>query len=133
MNILHLSLALAVGLATHAAAAQTDVEGEYSAQYALCLNSGDAAKGVTPAMANCIHQELNRQDRRLNVAYAAAMKRRGSKGRAALRDVQRRWIRQRDADCAKTLTGGTIDRLNQPGCHLSMTTRRAVELERMGR
>ncbi|MEW5684692.1 MAG: lysozyme inhibitor LprI family protein [Pseudomonadota bacterium] len=128
-----LALVIATSLAHGASAAEINVEREYSADYARCLASDDAARGVTPAMAGCINEELARQDRRLNTAYAAAMKARGPKGRAALRAVQRRWIRDRDAECAANLTGGTIDRIEQPACHLSLTTERAVELERMAR
>ena len=138
MTFPRLALALAIvlpaaGLAHGAPAGGIDLEKEYSREYARCLSSGDAARGVTPAMAGCINAELVRQDRRLNVAYAAAMKTRGPKAKIALRDVQRRWIRDRDSECAANLTGGTIDRIEQPACHLAATTTRAVELERMAR
>lgn len=128
------SFALAAALAASAVAAQAapiDPEREYSPAYQQCLNSGDAAKGVTVAMATCINTELTRQDARLNAAYKAAMAPRSAKQKASLRNVQRAWIRNRDAECAKNLTGGTIDMLERSSCHLSMTTVRAVELERM--
>lgn len=129
-----LGLAFLVGASgSPAIAGERDQEREYSPRYAECLNEGDAARGVTPAMAACVHEELDKQDQRLNAAYAAAMGQRGPKARAALRSIQRRWIRDRDAECAKTLTGGTIDRIEQPSCHLRLTVRRAVELERMAR
>jgi uncharacterized protein YecT (DUF1311 family) len=127
-------LALVLALTAPAAlAAEPDLEREYSPQYTQCLNSGDAAKGVTVAMATCINEELTKQDRRLNVAYAAAMKARGPKAKTALRNVQRRWIRNRDKECSSNLTGGTIDMIERAGCHLELTTKRALELEHMTR
>jgi len=114
-------------------AAKIDAEKEYSADYARCLNGGDAAKGVTAAMATCINTEYTRQDRRLNAAYQTAMAAQPAARRTALRDAQRAWIKRRDADCAKGMTGGTIDILNRASCYLEVTTVRAVELERMAK
>ncbi|WP_374471377.1 lysozyme inhibitor LprI family protein, partial [Phenylobacterium sp.] len=114
-----------------AAEAEIDPESEYSPAYAACLDSGDAARGVTPAMAACVHEELSRQDARLNAAYQAAMAARDQPRREGLRAEQRAWIARRDSECREGLSGGTIDRIELPGCHLAMTTVRAVELERM--
>ncbi|PVM91893.1 lysozyme inhibitor LprI family protein [Caulobacter endophyticus] len=116
-----------------AASDPIDPEKQYSPAYAACLNSGDAIKGVTAAMAGCTNEELGKQDARLNRAYKAAMAGRSRAEQAKLRTVQRAWIKRRDAECREDLTGGTIDVLNIGGCHLSMTTVRAVELERMVR
>lgn len=128
---LTLPLLLAASAAHAAPAKAIDPEREYSATYSRCLETGDAAKGVTPAMAACIHDELARQDARLNRAYKTAMARLSPQGKVSLRNTQRAWIRNRDTSCQENLTGGTIDRLEVPGCHLSMTAVRAVELERM--
>ena len=125
-------LALA-GQGAQAMAPKIDPEKEYSPAYDRCLNSGDALKGVTAAMAGCTNEELAKQDARLNRAYKAAMAGRSKADQAKLRTVQRAWIKRRDAECQEDLTGGTIDILNIRGCHLSMTTVRAVELERMVR
>lgn len=114
-----------------AASDPIDPQKEYSPAYDRCLNSGDAIKGVTVAMAGCTNEELQKQDARLNRAYKAVMARRSKAEQAKLRTVQRAWIKRRDAECQEDLTGGTIDMLNIGGCHLSMTTVRAVELERM--
>lgn len=111
--------------------APIDPEKEYSAAYSACLETGDAANGVTPAMAACVHEELARQDDRLNAAYQSAMSRLPAPEQASLRQAQRAWIKTRDASCLEGLTGGTIDQIEVPGCHLSMTAVRAVELERM--
>lgn len=134
MTLVSLALAavLAAGpLAAHAA--PIDPETEYSPAYARCLNSGDAAKGVTVAMATCTNLEWRKQDDRLNAAYKAAMANRSAKQKTSLRNTQRAWIRNRDAECAKNLTGGTIDMIERASCHLSLTTIRAVELERMAK
>ena len=109
-----------------------DAEREYSPAYARCLKTGDAAKGVTVAMASCANLELGRQDKRLNAAYGAVMARLSPAAKQTLRDQQRAWIKRRDAECAENLTGGTIDMIERAECHLRKTTERAVELERMG-
>lgn len=127
------SLAALVLLAASAAAAPVDAQREYSTQYTRCLQTGDAAKGVTAAMANCTNVELAVQDRRLNAAYAAAMAARPAAQKDALRNAQRAWIKRRDTECEENLTGGTIDILERGGCRLEMTTVRAVELERMAK
>ncbi len=128
-----LALTLLAAVLASPAAAQVDVEKEYSATYTQCLRTGDAARGVTPAMAGCINAELVRQDKRLNTAYAGAMARLSPKAKASLRTVQRAWIKSRDAECSANLTGGTIDFIERPSCHLNLTIERAVELERMGK
>jgi len=126
-------LALAVATPALAQSSRIDPEKEYSPAYDRCLNSGDALKGVTVAMAGCTNAELQKQDARLNRAYKAAMAKRSKPQQASLRTAQRAWIKRRDAECQEDLTGGTIDMLNIGGCHLSMTTVRAVELERMAK
>lgn len=128
-----LVLLLAAALLASPAAAKVDVEKEYSATYSQCLKTGDAARGVTPAMAGCINAELARQDKRLNTAYAGAMARLPAPAKERLRTAQRAWIKSRDAECSANLTGGTIDFIERPSCHLNLTIERAVELERMGK
>lgn len=127
-------LTLVVALVgSQASAASIDPEKEYSAQYGRCLRQGDAAKGVTAAMAACVNTELDRQDARLNTAYKTAMARLSPQARLDLRTAQRAWIKARDRSCQENLTGGTIDVIEVPSCHLNMTAVRSVELERMGR
>lgn len=132
MKLLALT-ALAATLLAFPAAAQVSVEKEYSATYNRCLQTGDSARGVTPAMAGCINAELTRQDKRLNTAYAGAMARLSPKAKDSLRAKQRAWIKNRDAECEANLTGGTIDFIERPSCHLNLTIERAVELERMAK
>lgn len=105
------------------------ITAEQSAGMTTCLNTGDAARGITTAMASCIQIELKMQDARLNSAYRAAMARRDAPGQARLRSEERAWIRQRDEGCQESATGGTIDQLEIPSCVLSETIRRRLVLE----
>lgn len=97
-----------------------------------CLNTGEAAQGVTPAMAACFGADYRRADARLNTTYAATMKRLSVARRAALRSSQRAWIKQRDRACPlQTGDGvGTIERLNHPACLTKQTDRRTAWLAR---
>lgn len=118
-----------------AAAPQTDAEVEkrYSAAFNTCLETGDAARGVTPAMAECIDAELDRQDARLNQAYKMVMGRLPQKRKTALRASQRKWIRTRDATCQRAYDaagGGTASGLEKLGCLTSETIKRTMFLER---
>ena len=67
-----------------------------SKSYATCL---EKAGGATFAMQDCISEELERQDRRLNGAYKVLMDSLPEKRKAQLRDAQRKWIEFRDANC----------------------------------
>ena len=103
----------------------------YSASYHRCMESGEAADGVTGAMAECNSAELSKQDARLNQAYKAAMAVRTEAQKASLRDAQRAWIKLRDTRCREDVGGGTMDVLIEGGCHLEMTFERANELAAM--
>jgi uncharacterized protein YecT (DUF1311 family) len=99
-----------------------------SKSYAACL---DKAGGVTSAMQDCIGEELERQDRRLNRAYEALMGSVPEKRRAQLRDAQRKWIAFRDANCEFYYDpqGGSAARLAANECVVTLTAERAHELE----
>jgi uncharacterized protein YecT (DUF1311 family) len=114
-----LTLALAFALAT-------------SPELDRCLNTGDAARGETAAMAACFGADYRRADARLNAAYRATMKRLPAKRQAALRTSQRGWIRQRDGACPldRSNGAGTIERLNHPACLTKQTDRRTTWLAR---
>ena len=73
-------LALTFLTQTTALAAETiDPEKAYSPAYGRCMATGDAGRGVTPAMQICIAAEYERQDQLLNAAYKAAMAARGGR------------------------------------------------------
>ncbi|HEY6992323.1 MAG TPA: lysozyme inhibitor LprI family protein [Xanthobacteraceae bacterium] len=99
-----------------------------SRSYAACL---DKTGGVTSAMQDCIREELERQDRRLNGAYQALMGSVPEKRRAQLRDAQRKWIAFRDANCEFYYDpqGGSAARLASNECVVTLTAQRAHELE----
>ena len=67
-----------------------------SKSYATCI---EKAGGATFALQDCISEELERQDRRLNGAYQVLMDSLPEKRKAQLRDAQRKWIEFRDANC----------------------------------
>jgi uncharacterized protein YecT (DUF1311 family) len=108
-----------------------DVEAQLSPGLEACLNSGDAAKGVSVAMGACVRDELAVQDARLNAAYKSAMAKRGPAEQAKLRIEERAWIKRRDADCEAQRSGGTIDMVEVPMCLLHETVRRRITLQPM--
>jgi uncharacterized protein YecT (DUF1311 family) len=118
---------------TKSASPQSAIEAQYSTDYKRCMDSGDAANGVTSAMVDCTSTELAKQDGRLNRAFGAAMAKRDVPQKEALRNEQRAWIKRRDTKCKEDLEGGTMDQIVEMDCHLSMTTGRATELESVGR
>ncbi|MBM7405289.1 MULTISPECIES: lysozyme inhibitor LprI family protein [Sphingomonas] len=110
---------------------EADVEAQLSPALEACLNSGDAAKGVSVAMGACVRDELAVQDARLNAAYKSAMAKRGPAEQAKLRVEERAWIKRRDAECEEQRTGGTIDMVEVPMCLLHETVRRRITLQPM--
>jgi uncharacterized protein YecT (DUF1311 family) len=96
------------------------------ASYDSCLK---AAGGVVPSMQECIDTEFAFQDKRLNKAYQVRMAALGKDERASLRLVQRKWIADRDKQCASDDAPGQGQRLEMNDCSLEMTAKRAAELE----
>jgi|GEM_PF-382882 len=97
--------------------------------FAECLQ---AAGGVDPAMQDCIGNEYEYQDGRLNAAYAKLKRTLGDSEMAGLRTVQRGWIAERDARCVwDAKTEGSAQRLQANQCRLDATAVRAGELEAM--
>lgn len=114
------------------AAAQwpADVEARVTPEYKTCQASGDAAKGITYAMMNCLGTEIDVQDDRLNAAYRTTMQR--TKRKTALRAAQRGWIKERDTKCraAAERGGGSAAGLEGNGCILRETIARTIWLEK---
>lgn len=110
-----------------------EVEARYTPHYGQCQSTGDAADGVTTAIAACIADELRLQDGALNAEYQRILRLLPADRAGRLRETERAWIVSRDRDCAaEARTGGTIDRINGPSCLLDETIRRTIILERMG-
>ena len=86
---------------------------------------------TTADILDCVNAELAIEDKRLNKAYKAAMKKVSDK--KALRNVQRQWIKTRDKECAIDPDGGTAALVNAQGCLLDMTKQRANELEQLAK
>ena len=97
-------------------------------QYSVCM---DKSGGVTSNMIDCIVDETNRQDVRLNKVYKAFMAELSAERRKQLQTAQRAWITYRDANCNFYFDpdGGTIARVNSNSCFMSETATRAKELE----
>lgn len=98
------------------------------ASYQTCL---DASEGVTPDIQDCIAEEYDYQDQRLNAAYESLLKSLDSAARDRLRDEQRGWIAKRDAECAPSDEPGQGELLEMNSCSLRITAARADELEKM--
>lgn len=107
------------------------IKAQITPMLASCLETGDAARGVSNAMGGCFRDELRRQDAQLNAAYKAAMDRLGTTGKTWLRDEERKWIAQRDETCEEARTGGTIDMVEVPSCLVDETIRRRIVLQGM--
>ena len=116
-----------------AAARDSKLDSKYSKTYKICMSTGDAAKGVQPAMNSCAADEYNRQDKRLNVTYGNAIVKKSGKGKTALRVSQRKWIIVRDKNCAaeeKKYEGGSIAPLIYFTCMTDETIMRISWLEK---
>lgn len=102
----------------------------YAADNAALKTCMDSAN-TTADMVNCNVKQTKVQDDRLNRAYKTALAAQEGVRKQQLQDVQRLWIKYRDANCAfaGSATGGTIDQVNGSGCVLDMTQTRAQELE----
>jgi len=114
-------------------ATDAEIQARYTAGYDRCLNTGEAAQGVTPAMRQCNADELAIQDARLNEAYRMAMQRLSPQRRSALRASERSWITTRDRKCraeAERGGGGTMTPVLLGGCLLAETIARTIWLER---
>ena len=100
----------------------------YSAEYSACL---DKSGGVTMNVLDCISAETARQDDRLNKAYKEIMGELDPARKKQLRNVQRLWIKYRDANCGfyADPDGGSTARINANDCFLIETAERAKELE----
>ncbi|HMT42695.1 MAG TPA: lysozyme inhibitor LprI family protein [Sphingorhabdus sp.] len=108
---------------------QTQIEKRYSRDYAQCM---DASGGVTADMMDCLGTEIDRQDARLNQAYVMVMRPLPKPRKDKLRGLQRAWIKQRDAKCARASAeegGGSLSSIIYSSCILDETIGRTIFLE----
>jgi len=116
---------IAIGfVAALASAAQAGDEGDPK----------ESCDGNTFQMVECLKTQTAQWDKRMNVAYQAALKDASSdKQREQLRAAQRLWIQYRDANCLYYGLGeGTIARIDAGECMRNLTQARAKELEDIG-
>lgn len=93
-----------------------------------------AAQGNTEALITCQNAEYTRLDRRLNVAWVAAMRRQPDRAaRLELRRLQNRWLRERWIPCQHhandSAVVGATARVTENGCHLNIVNQRIGWLE----
>lgn len=108
---------------------QTQIEKRYSRDYTQCMDTSD---GVTADMMDCLGVEIDRQDARLNQAYVMVMRPMPKPRKEKLRGLQRVWIKQRDAKCARASAeagGGTLSSVVYSSCILDETIGRTIFLE----
>lgn len=94
-----------------------------------CLDRPENAS--TLGMVTCVRRETAVWDGLLNAAYQESMRRLDEKPRAELRQIQRLWIKWRDAKCAfpyALYEGGTMAQPVSANCIMDTTARRAIEL-----
>lgn len=118
-----------VGLLLWAAAsAGLAAEDLYTAGHATCMESSG---GVTVEMLDCIGEEFERQDARLNNAYRTLRAPLSPARQQQLQAAQRLWVQYRDANCRFYLDpdGGTLATVSANDCVLRETAARAQELE----
>jgi uncharacterized protein YecT (DUF1311 family) len=103
--------------------------------FARCLDSGDARMGVMPAIFDCYRDELARKDTLLNDTYGSVRKRLAPARQQQLRDLERRWIADRDRTCnaEQDKVGGQDGTVAFYGCHIQQTERRIAWLKDFAR
>lgn len=121
MRLLLGLLMLMCSISSHAASS-------YSNHYTTCI---DRAGGVTADTIDCIGQEIERQDKQLNQSYQSLLKVLRPERKTELRDVQRLWLKYREANCNfyYDSEGGSLARIMANQCMLDMLIERRQALE----
>jgi uncharacterized protein YecT (DUF1311 family) len=110
---------------------RAEIEAAYSPRFDRCMGSGDAAQGITSAILSCNGAENKLQDARLNQAYKKVMARLPPPKQAALRQSERNWIEQREAQCREAAGdegGGSSYAIIYSSCMLDETVKRTIWL-----
>jgi uncharacterized protein YecT (DUF1311 family) len=107
--------------------ATSQVKPGYRKSFDNCVT---ASNGVTVNMMNCINEEFDYQDKRLNIAYQRLHKVLPPDVWESLRNDQRKWLAGRDnCEIDDDIKGGTAEMLIRADCALRKTAIRANELE----
>jgi uncharacterized protein YecT (DUF1311 family) len=102
-------------------------EPSYRKAFHACM---DESNGVTVDMMNCMNDEFDYQDKRMNLAYQRLHKVLTTAQWISLRDEQRKWLADRDnCEVDDDIKGGTAEMLVRQDCSLRKTAFRADELE----
>lgn len=105
---------------------------DYSATYTACMNSGDAAQGITSALVDCLDAERRLQFEQLDMVYSNLLNEKEPEERPAIVEAQRLWAAFRDSKCAsENQTGGTQDAIGRASCLLEAARIRIGDLQRM--
>lgn len=110
-----------------AALTQASVDAEYAADTG-CENYRD---GSTIAIAECLKEQAETWEKRLNAQYQIVISR-GEIDKKALQNAQRAWLRYRVANCGAYYTvSGSIRTILVEQCWRDMTRKRTLELKEM--
>lgn len=94
-----------------------------------CTETPDG--GTTYGLMECAARELTYWDRLLNQSYQTLRGTESPERAKALRDLQRQWLKWRDASCgwaADAYEGGTLAGVVTNNCFMLTTARRAIDL-----
>lgn len=118
---------IAICLISHIPSALA-VEVKLSAAFEKCIAKAGA---VDPAVLECIGNEHEVQDRRLNSSYKALMAKIGAPRKKQLQESQRLWLKYVEANCDFYYdpNGGTSARMMSAQCSVDARAQRAGELE----
>lgn len=121
-------LLLLIVICPHGWAEQNNLD-SYTKSYKPCMDKAVS----TQDMIECADKEYLEQDKRLNAAYKALLSRQTPNRASQLLDLQRLWIKYRDANCKFYYDpdGGSIARILANDCMLTTTKDRANELQSM--
>ena len=117
-----ISVACAVLLGSLASSVQSSNVFSYDA----CM---DQAAGVTVDMSNCIEQHFQVLDQELNQKYKQLL--RTASNRPTLIDAQRKWLKNRNKQCDKATTDGTLGDLEVRECYRRTTEERVKTFNHM--
>lgn len=104
------------------------IERRYTPDWASCQKRAQREAENTA----CFEAEFIRQDAALNRAWKAALRSVPPSEHAALREAQRKWIREREPFCRKvsdSFAGGSIVPVVYADCRVEQTIRRTIWLE----
>lgn len=99
-----------------------------TAEYGKCIDQSGA---TDPKILDCMSDEYDRQDKRLNQAYQKLLAQLTPERKKALQEVQRLWVKYTEANCNfyHDPNGGTSARQSAYQCRIDARASRATELE----